>query len=285
MDVRNSLTNAGVELIRSSSIVRGVSISEWSGQNTHTCYEGANENVISLYQSGGKNCTQVNDQGRIVSRGFDQAVCIFPKDGMTSNWYIDGNLNFFHLYIDSEYFAKNLFDINDSYGDKFVLNDVFQGSDQIISSAMSSIALSDWGDRSITLGLEGVVNWILINLASSYLLGSKQQSRKTGCFTPKHRNKITDYLHDNLDSSINLNDMASEMHLSEFHFLKKFKNTFNETPYAFLTKIRMDKAYELLVKTDNSILEIALKCGYKQHNQFSTKFKKFYGFSPRNLRE
>lgn len=285
MDFKHSLANAGVDLVRTSLITRGVSVSEWSGENVHTCYEGANENAISFYQRGGENCTQIDRKGRSISRGFDDAICIFPKDSRESNWFINGRLKFLHLYVDNDYFAKNLYDLNDGYGDRFDFNEVLQGSDPTLSAAMKSIALSDWNNNNIALGLESAANWVLINLATSYLSESKRKTRKVGCFTNDHQTKITDYLHDRLGDSVHLSDMANELYLSEFHFLKKFKQTFGETPYVFLTRIRMEKAHQLLMNTDKSILEISLFCGYSQHSQFSTKFKIFYGVSPRNLRK
>ncbi|MCV2401916.1 helix-turn-helix transcriptional regulator [Marinomonas sp. C2222] len=285
MDFRHTLTNAGVDLVRSSLIAPGVSVSEWSGQNAQTYYEGADENVISFYQHGGQNCSQIDSKGRAIRTGFDDAICVFPKDGLESNWFINGHLQFFHLYIGNDYFAKNLYELNDGYGDRFDFNESLQASDPILSAAMKSIALSDWDDSHIALGLESAANWVLVNLATSHLSESKRRTRKVGCFSLAHQVKIKDYFQDRLGDSVHLSDMANELYLSEFHFLKKFKNTFNETPYACLTRMRMEKAHTLLMKTDKSILDIALECGYNHHTQFSTKFKRYYGFSPRDLRK
>ena len=58
-----------------------------------------------------------------------------------------------------------------------------------------------------------------------------------------------------------------------------------KTYVAYLTEVRLDKAVELLNKTDDKTYVIAAKVGYQEQNYFSYVFKKRFGVSPRNSGE
>ena len=53
----------------------------------------------------------------------------------------------------------------------------------------------------------------------------------------------------------------------------------------YVTKIRMDKAKELLKNTDMMVYSISLEVGYESQYHFSRKFKSLYGVSPIEYRK
>ncbi|MEG0894281.1 MAG: helix-turn-helix transcriptional regulator, partial [Oscillospiraceae bacterium] len=58
----------------------------------------------------------------------------------------------------------------------------------------------------------------------------------------------------------------------------------NISPEEYLLKVRMTKASDMLVGTDNSILKIATAVGYKDLSHFSSVFKRFFGIAPTTYR-
>jgi AraC-like DNA-binding protein len=82
----------------------------------------------------------------------------------------------------------------------------------------------------------------------------------------------------------NLESAAQFAFLSPFHFQRSFASMFKESPHEFLTRIRLEKARDLLVETDLSVSEICLLVGYESLGSFSTKFRVFTGRSPRAYR-
>jgi len=82
----------------------------------------------------------------------------------------------------------------------------------------------------------------------------------------------------------NLESAAQLASLSPFHFQRSFASMFKETPHEFLTRIRLEKARDLLVETDLTVSEICLLVGYESLGSFSTKFRVFTGRSPRCYR-
>ena len=94
-----------------------------------------------------------------------------------------------------------------------------------------------------------------------------------------------DFICDNLQESLSLEQIAETAVLSPYHFLRSFKKLFGETPHAYLTTKRIEKAEHLLTNTDRTITDICFAVGFKSLGSFSTLFQKHRGYSPRQFRQ
>jgi AraC family transcriptional regulator len=285
-NLQGALTSAGAERVRSTRLPSGVVLSEWTGSNTFTAYEGSPENVLSIYLSDGENCSQIRG-GQIVRRGFKDAICLFPVGEGRSQWQISGRLNFLHLYFDPRGFETGLLESLGGSVDALRFREAFQEASPVISAAARSVAHANWSDSSMSLGIDGVVSWILLNAVKAYSsTGLEAQGRAArGCFTLRQRALIRDYLADNLAETVRLEQLATLVSVSRYHFLRKFTQTFGQSPHAMLTQMRMQRAHELLGASNLKISMIALECGYAQHSQFSTAFRRHFGYAPSAVRE
>lgn len=283
INVRGALKSAGAELVRSMHLPSGIVVSEWTGRNTLTEYQSSNENVLSVYLSGGENCNQVLGR-QILRRGFKNAVCLFPIGEGQSQWQINERLNFLHVYFDPRNFEESLLQSLRQPPESYSFREVFQEASPVISAAAASIALADWDDKSLLLGVDGLMSWILLNTIRSYAATDLDAPNTRGRFSVQQTKLLRDYLSDNLGEPVRLEDLASLVSLSRYHFLRKFKTTFGHSPHAFLTHARMGRAHNLLKNSPQKITTIALECGYAQHSQFTTAFKKHFGYPPRALR-
>ncbi|MDT8895221.1 AraC family transcriptional regulator [Halomonas sp. I1] len=129
------------------------------------------------------------------------------------------------------------------------------------------------------------MTWILQNTFHHFSEKGLAEEDPRGSLTACQAALIRDYLNENLEAPIQLEDLSELANLSRFHFLRKFKNTFGQTPHAYLTQIRLGRAHSLLEKTDEKVMMIALECGYTQHSQFTQAFKRHYGYPPATLRK
>ena len=93
------------------------------------------------------------------------------------------------------------------------------------------------------------------------------------------------YIHENYSRDISLDDVSKEVNVSPYYFSKLFKEEEGENFIEYLTRIRMEKARELLAKPGMSIKEISMACGYSDPNYFSRLFKKQMDQTPREYRE
>lgn len=93
------------------------------------------------------------------------------------------------------------------------------------------------------------------------------------------------YITDNYMYTISINSVASYCNLSPTYFSKKFKIVVGKTFKEYLQYLRISKATQMLLTTDDSITKIALQCGFSSSNYFKDSFKKFSGLSPREYRK
>ena len=93
------------------------------------------------------------------------------------------------------------------------------------------------------------------------------------------------WLEDNFAKPVQIHYLAKHLGMSVRSFNRRFKNALNQTPLAFLQKIRLGHARELLQQTDLAIGEVAAQCGYQNSAFFSRLFRKHYGTPPREYRK
>jgi AraC family transcriptional regulator len=87
-----------------------------------------------------------------------------------------------------------------------------------------------------------------------------------------------------LSQNIRIDELATEARLSLFHFARMFKQSVGVPPRAYLTRLRLEKACELLEMSDLSITEIAQEVGYSSNQVFARVFLKHRCMSPSDYR-
>lgn len=93
--------------------------------------------------------------------------------------------------------------------------------------------------------------------------------------------RIINYLNENYEHKISLEQIAHNMYLSPVYISKIFKEETGESPINYLIKIRLEKARDILTHSDSrSIKNIANSVGYDDVYHFSKLFKKYYGVAP-----
>lgn len=116
-----------------------------------------------------------------------------------------------------------------------------------------------------------------------------QQVRDDGIL-PQKRNPLIEKLaalfRENHTKQVSIKMLAEQLNMSESNLRLKAKELLNGMSLGrFLLHLRFQRAYELLVHTDLSIHEVAVKCGYADTFSFSRAFKNDIGFSPSSFRQ
>jgi AraC family transcriptional regulator len=88
-----------------------------------------------------------------------------------------------------------------------------------------------------------------------------------------------------LDEDVSLAALAEQAGLSAFHLHRVFAATAGETPKQFTQRLRLTRAAAMLATTKDSVLDIALACGFQSHEVFSRSFRKRFGISPSAYRD
>lgn len=91
---------------------------------------------------------------------------------------------------------------------------------------------------------------------------------------------ILNYVSENYNHAITIQNIADECHFSESHFMKFFKQCTGTSFISYLNDYRLIKASGLITSTDMKIIQIACECGFDNLSYFNRCFKKKYGVSP-----
>jgi AraC-like DNA-binding protein len=102
--------------------------------------------------------------------------------------------------------------------------------------------------------------------------------------SPRKLRAVRDYVEANIGGALNLDDLASVVHVSSFHFAGLFKSATGETPHDFVTRVRIEKAKSLLRDTDWPASKIAKHVGLSNKSHFSAALRRFVGLTPIGFR-
>jgi len=81
-----------------------------------------------------------------------------------------------------------------------------------------------------------------------------------------------------------LEQAADYIHLNQYYVSTIFHQTTGERFSDYLTRMRMQKAAELLAETSLNIQDIGLQVGYSNPSSFARSFKQFFALSPKGYR-
>ncbi len=94
------------------------------------------------------------------------------------------------------------------------------------------------------------------------------------------------YIQENYtDTDFYLGAVADYFNLSLNNLSQQFKRHLGMSPAKYITILRIDKAKELLTKTNKSVKDIALEIGYSDSSVFVRNFKNATSFTPVQYRE
>jgi AraC-like DNA-binding protein len=96
--------------------------------------------------------------------------------------------------------------------------------------------------------------------------------------------RVREYVDVHLGESIDLGMLASVAGLSVHHFAREFKQSAGVTPHRYLTQRRVERAREMLARTDLSLAEIAYATGFSDQGHLARHFRLMLGTTPREFR-
>ncbi|WP_316813151.1 AraC family transcriptional regulator [Pedobacter heparinus] len=98
-------------------------------------------------------------------------------------------------------------------------------------------------------------------------------------------NKIINYLMENFQQPITLDEVAAHAYMSPTSFCRYFKGHTNKTVVRFLNELRIGYARKLLIENKDNISDIHYICGFQNASNFYEQFKKIVGCSPLQFRK
>ncbi|SMS13437.1 regulator of melibiose operon [Levilactobacillus zymae] len=92
-------------------------------------------------------------------------------------------------------------------------------------------------------------------------------------------------IQENYASSVSIADLAEKLSYSSVYFSRYFKAYMGISPKAYLGQVRLERATELLMTSQESIQEIARQTGFRTEKNFFVIFKQRFDMTPKTYRE
>ena len=96
---------------------------------------------------------------------------------------------------------------------------------------------------------------------------------------------VLSHMRDHYQRAITNEQLAQLANMSVRAFERKFRGAFHVTPQKYLRKLRMRLASRALVYTNQSLVEVALSCGFADQSHFTREFHRHFGRTPREYRQ
>lgn len=140
--------------------------------------------------------------------------------------------------------------------------------------------LRSQGRRS-RLYAETIATALAVHLLQHYST-QKNQIKHYASSLPRHKLKLViDYIDDNFNHELSLQELAAIVQLSQYHFCHAFKQAIGLSPHQYLIQQRVEHAKQLLKQKEMTIGEVAIACGFTHQSHLNRHFKRFTGVTPK----
>ncbi|WP_323012270.1 AraC family transcriptional regulator [Castellaniella sp.] len=111
-------------------------------------------------------------------------------------------------------------------------------------------------------------------------VGQKAESAFRGGLPHWQAKRLTTYIEENLEQPIRSPDLIALTGLSTGHFFRTFKETFGQAPFAYIARLRIERAQQMMLTTNHSLCQIALDCGMCDQSHLTRLFRHLVGMTP-----
>ncbi|PWF45015.1 GlxA family transcriptional regulator [Massilia glaciei] len=105
-----------------------------------------------------------------------------------------------------------------------------------------------------------------------------------GALQPKLTEAVS-LMEANIEEPLSTDDIAGLVGLSRRQLERLFKQYLGSLPSRYYLELRLQRARQLLLETNNSIVQVGLMCGFSSGSHFSTAFGALFGNTPREERQ
>src|SRR4051812_26053318 len=111
-------------------------------------------------------------------------------------------------------------------------------------------------------------------------MATRAPSPAAALFTLPALRRARDLIDRDYAEPLKMDRIAGEAGYTRFHFTRSFAAAYGETPSAYLTRRRLERAKTLLRDANLTVTEICLIVGFESVGSFSSTFSRVVGISP-----
>ncbi len=151
---------------------------------------------------------------------------------------------------------------------------------QIITIAQDIIKMNNRKEEYHSLEFVGCI-YRLLGILCRYCLDDRQTVTRSA----ENFADVISYINENFQNNISSSSISGRFNYDEAYFCRKFKSVTGNTATKYIQTLRLEHSRRLLEKTDMSIREISIACGFSDSTYYINCFRKMYGVSPLKYRK
>ena len=246
---------------------------------------------------GGQGMHYINNQRLNINVGD---VFILPPN-CKHGYYEILNLEIFHILINDEFLSfykkqfksmngfDSLFNIEPNLRSQTINNAFLHLSKEQFNEILNDIEnLLQYSENNVYHhNIQSAMTFQLICKFCNFhqqAITKTQNSQAKNSYVPLIIFSI-EFMKKNLSQKLTNDSIAKELSISPTSFKRHFKEIVKVPPMEYLTKLRIRQGKKLLRNTNESLINIALECGFFDTAHFFRQFKKYENISPSEYRK
>lgn len=213
-------------------------------------------------------------------------VAVISAATPLQSWYDEAEQDDIYLHLEPD-FIKNTAIGADLNPDRIEIVTTLDSRSPVIES-MARMAFDELQRDDATgtnLYADSVANILAVQLLREYSSEKMPpEKRYVNGLTNKKLALVLELIESDLSEDLPLKILANAAGLSEYHFLRMFKQSTGYTPHQYVMHQRIERAKTLLQKTEMTITEISYLLGFSTPAHFTHYFRRKTGLTPTKMR-
>ncbi|MEA5573036.1 AraC family transcriptional regulator [Calothrix sp. UHCC 0171] len=158
-------------------------------------------------------------------------------------------------------------------------------TDSLIEHIMLALKADIESEYSLgNIYAESLAATLTVHLLKHYSVKKRQLPSDTEGLSSYRLKQAIDYIQAHLEENIKLSEIAAAVGMSQYYFIRLFKQSMGMTPYNYVIEQRLERAKQMLKHQDLALGEISARCGFADQSHFTRYFKRQFGVTPQAMR-
>ncbi len=262
----------------------GVRIRRWRYTALDIAVPGLSDYMVVAYKRGttlmNRRCT-----GDWRNEHVAPGCVLVLTHAAQSHWRWSEDIEVVHLYLSPTSVARIAADAYDRHIRDIELHDVLRADDPVLGGIAECLEREADGDGvGSRLYADALRNQACVHILRRYANVVFREPTRSGGLSRARCRMLAEYIDENLDRAISLQELASVVQLSAFHFTRKFRAEFGRPPHAYVMDKRVERAKAQLGRRDIPLKAIAAACGFADQSHMTRIFRRALGVTPAEFR-
>ncbi|MHB8521097.1 MAG: helix-turn-helix domain-containing protein [Limisphaerales bacterium] len=161
------------------------------------------------------------------------------------------------------------------------LNPALGFDDPFMREVLCSLkAEMETGQAEGGLYAESLATVLAVHLVCKHSARPAQMPQDRGGLGKAQLRRIVEFVHERFAGEISLNQLASIAGLSPYHFARQFRRAAGLPPHEYVTRLRVERAKELLLRPFASLADVAVQAGFYDQSHLARHFKRRFSLTP-----